>query len=104
MRIALLPEGTRGDVQPLLVLAAELARGGHSPVLFGPPDFEALADGRGVSEQVERPNELAELAEVRRSRQVVHRTRVPERDVVEIVVDDVLAEPLLASAADSDQR
>jgi UDP:flavonoid glycosyltransferase YjiC (YdhE family) len=56
LRIALLPEGTRGDVQPLLVLAAELARGGHSPVLFGPPDFEALAAGRGVPYQVHGPS------------------------------------------------
>lgn len=56
MRIALLAEGTRGDVQPLLVLARELQRGGHEPVLFGPPDFESLAANRGVAYRCEGPS------------------------------------------------
>lgn len=39
MRIVLATIGTRGDVQPFLVLARELQRRGHEPVFCTPPDF-----------------------------------------------------------------
>ncbi len=46
MRIALLVEGTRGDVQPLVVLGEELQTQGHQVQLVGPPDSAELATGR----------------------------------------------------------
>ncbi len=45
-RIALCPEGTRGDVQPLVALGEQLAAKGHEIVLCAPPGFEAFAQGR----------------------------------------------------------
>ena len=39
LRIVLAPVGTRGDVQPILVLAAELARRGHSITVCAPANF-----------------------------------------------------------------
>ena len=39
MRIALVVDGTRGDVQPLLVLGSALAAGGHELRVCAPPDF-----------------------------------------------------------------
>ncbi len=48
MRIVLAGEGTRGDLQPLIELAARLSDAGHEVVLAGPPDFAAQAASRGV--------------------------------------------------------
>jgi len=39
MRIAVSVDGTRGDVHPMLALAAALARRGHEALVCGPPDF-----------------------------------------------------------------
>ncbi len=47
MRIALAPEGTRGDVHPLLALGVELLERGHDVVLCGPPGCNADAERRG---------------------------------------------------------
>ncbi len=48
MRIVLVGEGTRGDLQPLIELGARLGAAGHDPLVCGPPDFIALAEARGV--------------------------------------------------------
>jgi vancomycin aglycone glucosyltransferase len=40
MRIALAPEGTRGDIHPLLGLGSRLVEEGHAIVVCAPPDFE----------------------------------------------------------------
>src|SRR5262249_25660019 len=40
--------GTRGDIHPLLALAAGLARRGHEVVFCGPPDFADEARAEGV--------------------------------------------------------
>ena len=48
MKIAIVVEGTRGDVYPMLALAASLTSAGHGVRLFAPPDFEAVANSRGV--------------------------------------------------------
>jgi UDP:flavonoid glycosyltransferase YjiC (YdhE family) len=47
MRIAILVEGTRGDVHPMLVLGTALEAAGHRVRLCAPPDFgsEAVAHG-----------------------------------------------------------
>jgi vancomycin aglycone glucosyltransferase len=39
VRIVLTAQGTRGDVQPFLLLGAELQRRGHDVLLVGPPSF-----------------------------------------------------------------
>ena len=40
LRIVLATVGSRGDVQPMLALAQELAARGHVPVVAAPPNFE----------------------------------------------------------------
>ncbi|HTF33415.1 MAG TPA: glycosyltransferase [Myxococcota bacterium] len=48
MRIALVVDGTRGDVQPMLVLGRALARDGHVVRLCAPPDFREAAQLTGL--------------------------------------------------------
>jgi sterol 3beta-glucosyltransferase len=48
MRIVLLARGTRGDVQPMVLLAAELRRRGHEVLLGSPPDLVNFAMRAGV--------------------------------------------------------
>jgi vancomycin aglycone glucosyltransferase len=43
MRIALVVSGSRGDIQPMLALAAGLNRSGHDAVFLSPPENEGLA-------------------------------------------------------------
>lgn len=47
MRVAIVAEGTRGDVYPMLALASALLAQGHTVRLFAPPDFaeEGAASG-----------------------------------------------------------
>ncbi len=48
MRIALVVDGTRGDVQPMLVLGETLAARGHSVRVCAPPDFREAAEAAGL--------------------------------------------------------
>ena len=48
MRIALAADGTRGDVHPLIALAAALRAAGHDAFLCSPPDFADAARAAGV--------------------------------------------------------
>ena len=48
MRIALVAEGSRGDVHPMLELAARLHAAGHQVQLFAAPDFSADAAAREI--------------------------------------------------------
>ena len=48
MRIVLAPDGTTGDVHPLLALGEALRAAGHGVLVCAPPDFEAEALGRGL--------------------------------------------------------
>jgi vancomycin aglycone glucosyltransferase len=48
MKIALAPEGTRGDVFPLLDLGSALAEAGHRVVVCAPPGFREAVEARGV--------------------------------------------------------
>ncbi len=48
MKVLLAPIGSRGDVQPQLVLGEELRRRGHSVMLAAPPDFRELAASYGL--------------------------------------------------------
>lgn len=48
MRFALMTHGTRGDVQPLVALGAELVRRGHTVELAAPESAMPLADRVGV--------------------------------------------------------
>ncbi|WP_405719302.1 glycosyltransferase [Streptomyces sp. NBC_01537] len=54
LRIALMTHGTRGDVQPLVVLGRELERRGHRPVLAVPVGSADMARAAGL-EVVELP-------------------------------------------------
>jgi UDP:flavonoid glycosyltransferase YjiC (YdhE family) len=47
MKVLLAPYGSRGDVQPQLVLGEELLRRGHGVTLAAPPNFRADAETRG---------------------------------------------------------
>jgi UDP:flavonoid glycosyltransferase YjiC (YdhE family) len=49
MRIAVLSLGSRGDVQPLVALAAELEKRGHDVRLATHANFAELAAGRGIA-------------------------------------------------------
>jgi vancomycin aglycone glucosyltransferase len=48
MKVAIVVEGTRGDVYPMLALADSLMSADHAVRLFAPPDFEDVAGTRGV--------------------------------------------------------
>ncbi len=48
MRVTLFTLGSRGDIQPLVVLARRLRQAGHSAVLATSPDFAGLAADYGV--------------------------------------------------------
>jgi UDP:flavonoid glycosyltransferase YjiC (YdhE family) len=48
MKFALIVEGTRGDVYPLLRLGASLVAEGHGVRLCAPPDFEQVAIAHGL--------------------------------------------------------
>lgn len=48
MKVLLLTLGTRGDVQPYVALALELAEAGHEAVLAAPGLFESFVTGYGV--------------------------------------------------------
>jgi vancomycin aglycone glucosyltransferase len=47
MKVLLAPHGSRGDVQPQLVLGDELLRRGHRVTLAAPPNFRSDAETRG---------------------------------------------------------
>ncbi len=47
MKVLLAPHGSRGDVQPQLVLGEELSRRGHRVTLAAPPNFRDDAEARG---------------------------------------------------------
>jgi hypothetical protein len=49
MSIAVLSLGSRGDVQPFIALAAELAKRGHDVRLVTHANFAELAAGRGIA-------------------------------------------------------
>ncbi len=48
MRFALAAEGSRGDVQPMVGLAARLVERGHQAVVCAPPDLSRLVEERGL--------------------------------------------------------
>jgi len=48
MRVLLSTIGSRGDVQPLVALGAELRRQGHAVRLCTPPDFQDWIEGLGL--------------------------------------------------------
>jgi sterol 3beta-glucosyltransferase len=48
MRIAILGEGTRGDIWPLVALGAHMARRGHEVAVVGSEEFRAMAGAAGA--------------------------------------------------------
>lgn len=56
MRVALTTSGTRGDAQPLILLARELLTRGHEPVLGLPPNVADLGRGAGIPTHDLGPN------------------------------------------------
>lgn len=61
MRIVLLARGTRGDVQPMVVLGAELRRRGHDVVLGTPPNLVSFATRAGFDARPVGPDSQAFL-------------------------------------------
>ncbi|PRY32497.1 glycosyltransferase [Umezawaea tangerina] len=51
MRVVLLTIGSRGDVQPFVVLGAELRERGHEAVLVSGADFKGMAEQAGIGFQ-----------------------------------------------------
>lgn len=49
MKVGLATQGTTGDVQPLLALAAGLKNRGHDVLFCAPPDYKDLVASHGVS-------------------------------------------------------
>lgn len=49
MKALLAPLGSRGDIQPQLILGEELLRRGHSVTLAAPPDFADMAASYGIA-------------------------------------------------------
>ena len=56
MRIAMVASGSRGDAQPLVVLADELRRRGHDVVLGLPPNFVDFGERAGIQTRAVGPN------------------------------------------------
>lgn len=56
IRVALVTAGSRGDVQPLIALGAELRRRGHEVILGVPPNLVALAAGAGLAVEAVGPD------------------------------------------------
>jgi UDP:flavonoid glycosyltransferase YjiC (YdhE family) len=48
MKVLLAPLGSRGDIQPQVVVGEELARRGHAVTLAGPPDFREMSESQGL--------------------------------------------------------
>ncbi|MFQ5416477.1 MAG: glycosyltransferase [Myxococcota bacterium] len=48
MRVAIVVEGTRGDVHPMLALGRSLMSAGHAVRLCAPPDFEDVVRAEGM--------------------------------------------------------
>jgi vancomycin aglycone glucosyltransferase len=48
MQVAIVVEGSRGDVHPMLALARTFSAAGHAVRLIAPPDFEDVAVATGV--------------------------------------------------------
>ena len=49
MKVALLPVGTRGDVQPMVALGVELRSRGHDVVVASGENFRPLIEGHGLA-------------------------------------------------------
>jgi vancomycin aglycone glucosyltransferase len=49
MKVLLVPLGSRGDVQPQLVLGEELVRRGHQVTVAAPPTFRGWIEGQGFA-------------------------------------------------------
>ena len=47
MRIAILGEGTRGDIWPLIALGAHMRRRGHEVAVVGSEEFRTMARAAG---------------------------------------------------------
>ena len=87
-------------------LAALAQRQVQRSRLEGPAAVVArgLAHRRRVREQVQAVDQLGQLAERGGTGQVQHLARILEGDVVELVVDHVLADAVLAATVEVDQR
>lgn len=48
MRVLVVADGTRGDVQPMTVLALQLLHEGQHVTFAGPPSFRAFVEGKGL--------------------------------------------------------
>jgi vancomycin aglycone glucosyltransferase len=49
MRVLVVADGTRGDVQPMTVLALQLLREGHAITFAAPPSFRSFVQAKGLT-------------------------------------------------------
>jgi vancomycin aglycone glucosyltransferase len=49
MRVLIVADGTRGDVQPMTVLAQQLQREGQDVTFAGPPTFRSFVESKGLT-------------------------------------------------------
>jgi UDP:flavonoid glycosyltransferase YjiC (YdhE family) len=102
MRFALAAEGSRGDVQPMVGLAAGLVERGHRAVVCAPPDLRRLVEERGLEFRplgTDIHRFLAENAAALRRGAVVT-TRLAKRLFQQILEEQFEALPRAAAGAD----
>jgi UDP:flavonoid glycosyltransferase YjiC (YdhE family) len=102
MRIALAAEGSRGDVQPMVALAARLIERGQEAVVCAPPDLRPFVEERGVEFRplgTDIHRFLAENADALRRGPVVA-TRLAKRLFGRILKEQFEALPRAAAGAE----
>jgi len=89
MRLAILGEGTRGDIWPLVALGAQMTRRGHEVAVVGSEEFRAMAGAAGsrfvglpasrsaylASDEGQRSLRKGELTQMRGTRDFLRRHR-----------------------------
>lgn len=104
MRIALYAIGTRGDVQPILALAAGLRDAGHAVTFVAGSNFEPYVTARGmnfvpsvdIQALMQSPEGIAWVEEKSPIRQLGHMRRLLNLHAEELL------EPLIAPAQEAD--